>query len=91
MNALDAALQLFHKGATALERHTHPTPKDAEEALEHAKSAAKFLKSATDLMEEGIFEVADEPEASTPLPFEPEHDFTVTIPGRGRRASGGEA
>lgn len=69
MNALDAALLLFHKGATALERHAHPTPKDAEEALSHAQDAAKILKASCNLMEEGIFSVADEPEASTPLPF----------------------
>lgn len=71
MLALDAALQLLHKAATCLERHAVPTPKDAEEALSYAQDASKILKASCNLMEEGLFSIAPEPEASTHLPFDP--------------------
>lgn len=70
MNATDAALELIHKAATALERHAQVTPEDIEEALDKAKNATKILKASSDLIQEGIFEVAKEPMPGTPLPFE---------------------
>ena len=67
MNALDAALANLAKASTALERQTNPSVKAVEESLVATKDAAKILKAALDLMEEGIYEVAVEPSLGTPL------------------------
>lgn len=70
MNALDAAAIILAKCSTALERHANPTFDDVEEAEGLAKDAHKILKNARELMEEGIYDVAEPPMAGTPLPFE---------------------
>lgn len=70
MNALDAAAIILAKSSTALERHSNPTFKDVEEAEAFAEDAHKILKNARELMEEGIYAVAEEPQTGTPLPFE---------------------
>lgn len=70
MKAIDAALEHLTMAATALERHSKPSLKDVQEAESHAKSAHKKLKAAREFIEEGIYEVADEPPQGTPLPLE---------------------
>ena len=70
MNALDVALALLAKATTALERHNQPSTTDVEEAMNHSKDAHRILKNAHELLGEGIYEVTDEPDAGTPLPFE---------------------
>lgn len=67
MNALDAALANLAKASTALERQANPNVKAVDEALTATKDAAKLLKAALDLMEEGIYSVAVEPSQGTPL------------------------
>lgn len=70
MNALDAALIKLNHAAQPLER-AKPTFTDVEAALEKATEAVKILKGAKALLEESIFQVAEEPPGpGTPLPFD---------------------
>lgn len=80
MNATTAALADLAKASSALERHTNPTPEDVAEALEAAKSAAKTLRAANDLLQDGIYEVSAPPDESVPLPFD-----SAVVVQRGRR------
>ncbi len=73
LNALDAALLNLAKASTALERQANPSVKAVEESLTAAKDAAKLLKAALDLMEEGIYSVArDTPFGRTAMRTPPE-------------------
>ena len=69
MKALDAALQYLAKASTALERHAAPTPRDVEEATAAAQTALRILKASSTLLDEGLFQVTDEPHSGTPLDF----------------------
>jgi len=69
MNALDAILLYLNQASTPLER-AQPNIADVEVSLEKAKTAVKLLQGAKALLEESIFQVADEPFDGTPLPFE---------------------
>lgn len=79
MNALSAILLYLNQASTPLER-SKPNLADVELSLEKAKTAVKLLQGAKALLEESIFQVADEPSEGTPLPFE----ITIEQPKRRR-------
>lgn len=63
MTALDYSLVILNGACNALER-AKPTLKDVEEARDKAKKAHKLLDGAYNLMSEGCFTVAEDPNAA---------------------------
>lgn len=66
MNAIIASQNALAIAAQCLDRR-QPTFDDVKNALENAAEAVKFLKAAATLIENGIYTVAEEPVAGTPL------------------------
>lgn len=66
-DSLAAALYELEEARGLLE-NPNPTLKQIQTARDSAKKAAKLLSAGLTLMEEGVYRVAPEPMAGTPLP-----------------------